>query len=172
MEGTIVNKVAESGLLTLDLEKFLPSGPVIGFDIAPFLFMGQILREKEFREAMQQHPWTEYADRDVAVFCSADAILPAWAFMLIASNLADHARSIHAGTMEEVNQVLLLENIRNGLRGEEYADKRVVIKGCGDHSIGPDAYLEATAILKPFVKTLMYGEPCSTVPVYKKKAGA
>lgn len=172
MEGTIVNKVAESGLLTLDLEKFLPSEPVIGFDIAPFLFMGQILREKDFREAMQQHPWTNYAGRDVAVFCSADAILPAWAFMLIASSLADHARSVHAGTIEEVTRAVMTENIRSGLRGEEYADKRVVIKGCGDHAIGPDAYLEATNILKPFVKTLMYGEPCSTVPVYKKKAGA
>jgi Protein of unknown function (DUF2480) len=172
MEGTIVNKVAESGLLTLDLEKFLPSAPVIGFDIAPFLFMGQILREKEFREAMQQHSWDAYAGSDVAVFCSADAILPAWAYMLIASSLADQARSIHAGTVEQVSRVLLIENIRSGLRGAEYADTRVVIKGCGDHAIGPDAYLEATAILKPFVKTLMYGEPCSTVPVYKKKAGA
>ena len=172
MEGTIVNKVAESGLLTLDLEKFLPSGPVTGFDIAPFLFMGQILREKDFREAMQQHPWATYAGRDVAVFCSADAILPAWAYMLIASGLSEHARSIHTGTVEEVTRLLLIEHIRNGLRGEDYADKRVIIKGCGDHSVGPDAYLEATTILKPFVKTLMYGEPCSTVPVYKKKTGA
>jgi hypothetical protein len=172
MEGTIVNKVAESGLVTLDLEKFLPQEPVVEFDIAPFLFMGQILKEKDFREAMQQHPWLDYDGRDVAVFCSADAILPAWSFMLIASSLADHARSVHAGTAGEATRTLLIENIRKGIRGADYTDQRVVIKGCGDHSIGADAYLEATTILRPYVKTLMYGEPCSTVPVYKRKAGA
>lgn len=172
MENKIVNKVAESGLITLDLERFLPEEPVVAFDIAPFLFMGQILKEKDFREAMQQHDWSAYAGKDVAVFCSADAILPAWSFMLIASNLQGLARSVYAGTPEEAARAILLDAIRRGIRGEDFTDQRVVIKGCGDHSIGAFAYLEATSILKPYVKSLMYGEPCSTVPVYKKKTGA
>lgn len=170
MEGSIVNKVAESGLVTLDLERYLPADPVISFDIAPFLFMGQVLKEKDFREAMQQHDWSAYDEKDVAVFCSADAILPAWSFMLIASNLHGHARSIYAATPEEASRAILLEAIRQGIRGEDFTDQRVVIKGCGDRFIGAYAYLEATRILKPFVKSLMYGEPCSTVPVYKKKS--
>jgi hypothetical protein len=170
MEGNITNKVSESGLITLDLEKFLPSEAAVGFDIAPFLFMGQILKEKDFRDAMLQHNWSAYAGKDVAVYCSADAILPAWAFMLIASNLQGLAHSIQAGTPEEVGPSIFLDRIRQGIRGEEYTDQRVVIKGCGDHPIGAYAYLEATRILKPHVRTLMYGEPCSTVPVYKRKA--
>lgn len=169
MEPKIVNKVAESGLITLDLEQFLPEQPVTGFDLAPFLFMGQILREKDFREAMQQHDWSAYDGKDVTVFCSADAILPNWAFMLVASNLEDHARSVLFGPPEAAERDRTITRIREGLRGEAFADQRVVVKGCGDHSIGAFAYLEATRILRPHVKTLMYGEPCSTVPVYKRK---
>lgn len=170
MEPTIVNKVAESGLVTLDLEQFLPEQPIVAFDLAPFLFMGQILKEKDFRESMQQHEWSAYDGQDVTVCCSADAILPNWAFMLVASNLEGHARSVQFGSPEEAQREKTIERIRQGLRGESYTDQRVVIKGCGDHSIGAFAYLEATRILRPHVKTLMYGEPCSTVPVYKRKA--
>ena len=170
MDPKVVNKVAESGLITLDLEQFLPEEPVTAFDLAPFLFMGQILREKDFRESMQQHDWTVYEGKDVTVFCSADAILPNWAFMLVASNLEGHARSVRFGTPESTEQERTIERMRERLHGESYAGQRVVVKGCGDHSIGAFAYLEATRILRPHVKTLMYGEPCSTVPVYKKKS--
>lgn len=169
MDSQIVNKVAESGLITLNLEQFLPDQPVTAFDLAPFLFMGQILREKDFREAMQQHDWSVYNGKDVTVFCSADAILPNWAFMLVASGLEGHACSVRFGTPETAERDRTIERMRAGLRGESYADQRVVLKGCGDHSIGAFAYLEATRILRPHVKTLMYGEPCSTVPVYKRK---
>jgi hypothetical protein len=169
MESKIVNKVSESGLITLDLEQFLPEHPVTPFDLAPFLFMGQILREKDFREAMQQHDWSVYDHKDVTIFCSVDAILPNWAFMLVASSLEGHARSVRFGTPEVAERDRTIERIREGLRGEAFTDQRVVVKGCGDHSIGAYAYLEATRILRPHVKTLMYGEPCSTVPVYKRK---
>jgi hypothetical protein len=169
MDTKIVNKVSESGLITLDLEQFLPQEPVTPIDLAPFLFMGQILREKDFRESMQQMDWSVFAGKDVTVFCSVDAILPNWAFMLVASSLEGHARTVRFGTPEAAERERTIESMREGLRGEDFADQRVVVKGCGDHSIGAFAYLEATRILRPHVKTLMYGEPCSTVPVYKRK---
>jgi hypothetical protein len=170
MEGAIVNKVSESGLITLNLEQYLPQEPPVSFDLAPFLFMGQILKEKDFRASLLAHNWAEFKGKTVAVFCSADAIIPAWAYMLVASYLQEYAQSVHAGKPEEVQNRMLIENLRGGLRGADYTDMRVVVKGCGDQPVGMEAYLEVTNILRPFVKNLMYGEPCSTVPVFKKKA--
>lgn len=170
MENNIVNRVAESGLLTLDLAQFLPQEDPVAFDLAPFLFMGQMLREKDFREAMTQHNWTQYQGKPVAVFCSTDAIIPHWAYMLVSVNLEGIAASVMAGTPQEIRQALVRERMRKELDGQAYSGQRVVLKGCGDASLGADAYLEATNILKPHVKSLMYGEPCSTVPVFKKKS--
>ena len=169
MEEKLVNRVAESGLITLDLATFKPAQIVAAFDLAPFLFMGQVLREKAFRDAMSQHDWESYRGKVVAVFCSTDAILPSWAFMLVAAQLEGIAAEIHAATPEQVYQQLFSARMRQELLGEEFANQRVILKGCGDDTIGAFAYLEATQILKPHVKTLMYGEPCSTVPVYKRK---
>jgi hypothetical protein len=171
MEGAIVNKVSESGLITLNLEQYLPAEEPLSFDLAPFLFMGQILKEKDFRASLLEQDWTVFRGRNVAVFCSADAIIPAWAYMLAASYLQAYAHSVHAGKPEEVQSRVLIENLRKGLHGPDYTDMRVVVKGCGDKPVGMEAYLEVTNILRPHVKNLMYGEPCSTVPVFKKKAG-
>jgi hypothetical protein len=168
MADTIVNKVAESGLITIDLEDLYPKEDIQGFDLKDHLFMGLILKEKDFREALQNLDWEQYRDKLVAVHCSADAIIPLWAYMLVTSRLSGIARKIFAGSPEKMREQLFLENIRS-LDISSYTEKRIVVKGCGDLQLGEAAFVEITAKLMPVVKSLMYGEPCSTVPVYKKK---
>jgi len=162
------NKVAESGIVTIDLASLLPSNEIIVFDIKPFLFMELILKEKEFRAALLTTDWTIYQDKVVGIVCSADAIIPMWANMLIVSALNPFAKAVYFGNENKVREQQLLENI-NTLNINEYNEQRVVIKGCGDTPIGESAYIAITQKLRPVVKSIMYGEPCSTVPVYKKK---
>lgn len=161
----IVNKVAESGIITLDLVEYLPKD-VVSFDLTPFLYMEMILKEKDYRAALQTHDWSQYAGKHVAVYCSADAIIPVWAYMLATTYLEPVAVSVYYGTEKELTTHLLQQTINN-IATDEYVDKRVVIKGCGDTPIPDAAYLSITAKLRPVVKSLMYGEPCSTVPIYK-----
>lgn len=165
---TIVNKVAESGLITLDLEEFYPNDEIMLFDLKDHLFMGMILKEKEFRASLQGTNWEMYKDKLVVVNCSADAIIPLWAYMLVSSNLSGIAKNVFTGTPEEVRKQLFIEKIR-GINSAEYKDKRVIIKGCGDLDLGDYAYVEISKKLIPVVKSLMYGEACSAVPVFKKK---
>lgn len=166
---TIVNKIAESGIVTLNLESYLPAENSIAvFDLKPFLFKEMILREKDFREALPQHDWAQYEGKNVAITCSADAIIPMWAYMLVVSNLSGIAASVFSGTKQELINQLSVNKIEN-IDAAEYEDKRVVIKGCGDIAIDPSAFIAISSQLRPVVKSLMYGEPCSTVPVYKKK---
>lgn len=167
-KGTIVNKVAESGLVTLDLERFYPSNTTAGIDLKDFLFMEMILKEKDFREKVEQHDWAIYQDKAVAVFCSTDAIIPMWAYMLVAAKLAPFARVVYEGSTEALFKKLFLENI-DQIDPANFEGKRVVVKGCGEKQIPPYAYLGISNKLLPVVKSLMYGEPCSTVPVFKKK---
>ena len=162
------NKVAESGILSIDLASLLPSNEIILFDIKPYLFMELILKEKEFRAALLTTDWTIYKDKVVGIVCSTDAIIPMWANMLIVSALNPFAKAVYFGNENKVREQLLLENI-GSLNINEYTDQRVVIKGCGDTPIGESAYIAITQKLRPVVKSIMYGEPCSTVPVYKKK---
>ena len=162
------NKVAESGIVTIDLASLLPSNEIIVFDIKPYLFMELILKEKEFRAALLTTDWTIYKDKVVGIICSADAIIPMWANMLIVSALNPFAKAVYFGNENKVREQQLLENI-NTLNINEYNDQRVVIKGCGETPIGESAYIAITQKLRPLVKSIMYGEPCSTVPVYKKK---
>ena len=168
MSDVIVNKVAESGLITLDLEKYLPAGEWITFDLKDHLFMGLILKEKDFREALKNTDWNLYAGKYVAVTCTADAIIPMWAYMLVTAHLQPLAKDVFAGTESEMQKHLFLKNMA-GIDTAPLADQRVVVKGCGEMPIGEFAYSEITRLLRPVVKSLMYGEPCSTVPVYKKK---
>lgn len=167
MEGPIVNKVAQSELITLDLEQYYPSAPTGVFDLRDHLFMGLILKEKDFREALKQTDWEQYRGKNVAITCSADAIIPVWAYMLVTTYLEPVALQVIAGTEQELHRHLFMQQLAT-LPLKEFSDKRVVIKGCADVEIGPFAYAEATRLLRPVVKSLMYGEPCSTVPVYKK----
>jgi hypothetical protein len=168
MDTPLSNKVTESGLITIDLSKYVPVKKPISFDIAPFLYKGLILKEKEFREALQHHDWNQYKDIPVAVFCSNDALIPAWAYMLIAVKLDGIASDIYPGTPEEMFKQMFLKEIGQ-MPTETLSGRRVVIKGCGDDPIGDFAYLEITKRLLPLVKSIMYGEPCSTVPVFKAK---
>jgi hypothetical protein len=162
------NKVAESGILSIDLASLLPSSDIIVFDIKPYLFMELILKEKEFRAALLTTDWAVYQDKVVGIICSADAIIPMWANMLIVSALNPFAKAVYFGDENKVREQQLLESI-NTLNVNEYYDQRVVVKGCGDTPIGESAYIAITQKLRPVVKSIMYGEPCSTVPVYKKK---
>ncbi len=171
MSDVIVNKVSESGLITLDLEEYYPKEEIVNFDLKEFLFHGLILKEKEFREAMKAHPWEKYSNQNVAIHCSADAIIPAWAYMLVTSNLQPVAEDVFFGTAVEMLKHLFLRNIEK-INPDAFAGQRVIIKGCGDASIGEYAYLGITKKLRPVVKSLMYGEACSAVPVYKKPAKA
>lgn len=168
MQETIVNKVAESGLLTLDLEDFYPKGDTAVFDLKDYLFMGLILKEKDFRAALLEQDWEPFRDKYVAVTCSADAIIPVWAYMLVASYLQPVAKDVVVGDEKTLINTLFVKNLAS-FKAEEYLDKRVVVKGCGELSIPETAYLEVTSKLRPYAKSIMYGEPCSTVPVYKKK---
>jgi hypothetical protein len=163
-----VNKVAESGIISLDLETFLPREPVMVFDLKDHLFMGLILKEKDFRAALLTLDWEQYRNAHVAITCSADAIIPMWANMLVASNLQPIAKSVFFGTEQQLKEQLLLKNILT-ISGSDYTDQRVVIKGCGEVPIPESAYVAITAHLRPHVKSIMYGEPCSTVPIFKKK---
>ncbi len=162
------NKVAESGIVTIDLASLLPSNDIIVFDIKPYLYMELILKEKEFRAALLTTDWTIYQDKVVGIICSADAIIPMWANMLIVSALNPFTKAVYFGDENKVREQQLLESI-GSLNINEYNDQRVVIKGCGDTPIGESAYIAITQKLRPVVKSIMYGEPCSTVPVYKKK---
>jgi len=164
----IINKVSESLLTTIDLEEFYPKGEIAVFDLKNYLFMELILKEKDFRAALQSLDWEQYRDKYVAITCSADAIIPMWANMLVASNLQPVAKEVVFGTEPELIKYLLQKNLST-VNGADYTDKRVVIKGCGDVAIPETAYVEITAKLRPFVKSIMYGEPCSTVPIFKRK---
>src|SRR4030095_3810754 len=162
MADTIVNKVAESGLITIDLEDYYPKEEIAVFDLKPYLFMELILKEKEFRASLQAVDWTQYKEKIVAVTCTADAIIPVWAYMLVTSSLEPYAREVVFGDRDEALKQSFIKNIR-AINVNEYDDKRIVIKGCGDKPIGEFAYLEITKLLRPLVKSMMYGEPCSTV---------
>lgn len=167
MSEPIINKVAESGIITIDPATFIPNGETVVFDLKNYLFMGLILKEKDFRESLKSLDWEQYRDKNVALTCSADAIIPVWAYMLVTSNLQPVAREIVMGDEHELQKQVFLKNISK-LDIKSFEDKRVVIKGCGDIPIGEYVYMELTRLLRPVVKSIMYGEPCSTVPVYKK----
>lgn len=168
MSDPFINKVAESGLISVDLETWYPKGETAVFDMKDYLFMGLILKEKDFREALKNIDWSVYNNKNIALTCSADAIIPVWAWMLVATYLQPVANEIVLGDEKELHKKLFLKNL-SSINVNEYADKRVVIKGCGETPIGDFVYMEITKLLRPVARSIMYGEPCSTVPVYKKK---
>ncbi len=168
MDDLIVNRVTESLLTSIDLEEFYPKEEILIFDLKPFLFRELILREKDFREALKNLDWQVYKEKLVSVICTADAIVPRWAYMLVTIYLQPIAKDIFYGTKKAFENELLLSNIRK-ININDFVDKRIVVKGCGDLGIGESAYLEITKLLRPVVKSIMYGEPCSTVPIFKKK---
>ena len=167
ISGNIVNRVAQSDLVTFNLEDLWDQRPVAEFDLAPFLFREMVLREKDFRASMKAFDWAQYADSHVAVFCSADAIIPTWAWMLVASKLEPVARSVALGRRED----LIRERFARALESldwSRYEGKPVVVKGCGSDVVPPAAYLLATTKLQQVAAKLMYGEACSSVPLWRK----
>ena len=166
MSEEIINKVASSGLITIDLEEFYPKGERVLFDLKPLLFHELILKEKDFREFIKEHDWAGYKDKMVAITCTADAIVPTWAFMLVSIALEPYAKKIIFGNLETLEAILFNEVLKS-INYSDYQDKRIVIKGCGNLPVSTNAYVELVRGLKPFAKSIMYGEPCSTVPLYK-----
>ena len=164
----IINRVADSGIKTIDIEKWKPEGKRSVIDLSEHLFQGLVLRENDFRSYLNETDWIKYKDHFVSVHCSADAIIPNWAYMLIASNLSGIAKKVVFGSLQDLETQLILDVI-NGLDLAAYENERVIIKGCSDDAIAEAAYLELTVKLTPVVKSLMFGEPCSAVPVFKRK---
>ncbi len=167
MDKPLVNRVAASGLITINLEDFFPEGEVATFDLKDYLFMELILKEKDFREALKAHDWSQYQDKNLLVYCSTDAIVPIWAYMLVTAYAEPFARRIFQGDEENFYKVCFMEALAQ-LDGAEYEQKRIVIKGCSDKPVPPAAYVDLTRKLRPFAQSIMYGEPCSTVPIFKR----
>ncbi len=165
-ENVIINKVASSGILTLDLEEMYPRGERVVFDIAPLLWEGIALKEKDFREALKGHDWAQYQGKFVAVHCSEDAIIPTWAYMLVATYLQPRAAFVTQGDAEQMERAVFTRFVQD-LDVEPYRGARIVVKGCSKLPVPLNAYVELSAKLLPEVKSLMFGEPCSTVPLYK-----
>ncbi len=164
----IVNKVAQSGLVVFDLEEIFPEGERVLLDIQEQLFHGLILKEKDFRNYISTNDWSTYNEKHVAITCSADAIIPVWAFMLLSVALKDHAKTVVFGTLEDL-EIQLFRKKLDTVNWSDYQDARVIVKGCS-HKPVPDAiYIETSNRLLPYVKSMMYGEPCSTVPLFKRK---
>ncbi len=163
----MVNRVASSGLVTIDLEEFFPSEDLAIFDLKDYLFMGLILKEKDFREALKVHDWTQYEGKNLVVFCSADAIIPTWAYMLVAACAAPFAADIFQGTADEFHKHVFQKKLA-GLDASQYAGQRIVVKGCSNKPVPTSAYVDLTRKLQPLALSIMYGEPCSTVPIFKR----
>lgn len=168
IQENIVNKVAASGLVTFNLEDYLEKGERILYDIKDNLFHGLMLREKDFRDFVKEHNWQQYEGKNVAITCSADAIVPTWAYMLLANKMKPYANEVVFGSLELLETVLFTKALAK-VDLSVFANQRVVVKGCGDIEIPTAAYVEITALLTPVAKSIMYGEPCSTVPIYKRK---
>jgi hypothetical protein len=163
----IVNKVAESALITIDLEELLPKEDLVLFDLKDFLFKGLIVKEKEFRESLLNTDLEQYRNKIVLVVCSTEAIIPMWAYMLLAAQLQPVVKELFMGSVEEWKKLKLLEAIAN-IDISKYKDQRIVIKGCGSYPLPEAAYMEITKRLRPAAKSIFYGEPCSTVPIFKQ----
>lgn len=168
MEEVFINKVANSGIETINLEEYFPAGERVFIDVKELLFMGLVLKEKDFRDWIKTHNWEQYSQKYVAIYCSSDAIVPTWAFMLISTKLSGIANKVVFGDLNAL-EATLWESALNELNIDQYKDKKVVIKGCGDLPVSAAAYTNISSKLVPVVQSLMYGEPCSTVPVFKRK---
>ena len=168
MADTIFNRVAESKLITFDLEKLYQIGDRIPIDLSQWLDKGIILREKEFRLKLKQHNWRAYRNQFVAIYCSTDAVLPAWASLLVTTYLQPYAKKVVMGTLIDLETHLFTEEIKK-INVSSFKDKAVIIKGCTDKKVPEDSYVQLISRLQPVVKSLFYGEACSSVPLFKKK---
>lgn len=169
MSGTIVNKVESSGIITLDLSDYAPKKNIEELDLRQFLFQGLVLKEKQFRADIKDHNFDKYKNKTVALYCSSDVIIPMWAYMLITVELDSVCSKLYFGRVLEVTQQIIVENIRS-IKEDKYSEKRVIVKGCSNIPLNESLYIEITKKLLKSVRSLMFGEACSAVPVYKIKA--
>lgn len=168
MEQEIVNRVSSSKLLVFDLEELYTSGERVLFDIKPLLFQELILREKDYRDYIKNHDWSQYTNKLIAITCTAEAIIPTWAYMLLSSVLQPVAGMVVFGSLDELESVIYQKSLEK-VDWEKYKDAKVVIKGCSKVNVPISAYVEATNKLRAVASSVMFGEPCSTVPIFKKK---
>ena len=168
MTGEIINRVSNSDLITIDLSDYSPKRNIVEIDIKDFLFEGVLLKEKEFRSSLKEFDFSAYTNKTVAINCSTDAIIPMWAFMLVTSYLNIVNSDIHFGTKEKVFQTIFTANI-NAIDASKFEGKKVIVKGCGEIPLSESLYIEITKKLQNTVSSLMFGEACSAVPVFKKK---
>jgi hypothetical protein len=168
MADEIINRVANSKLITFDLEDFYPEGKRLVFDIKPWLFQELVLREKDFRQLVKEHNWSQYKNNYIALTCSTDAIVPAWAYMLIATKLESNAKKVIIGDLEQLESSIY-QDIINTIDFNEFKDKPVIVKGCSNKPVPTNAYILLIEKLTPIAKSIMYGEACSSVPLHKKK---
>ena len=168
MSDEIINRVANSKLVTIDLEDYYPKGERVLFDIKDWLWEGLVLREKDFREQDGAHNWQQYQNNYVALTCSTDAIIPAWAFMLLSTYLEPYATKIVIGDLDTL-ELSIYQDIISELDISEFKDQPIIIKGCSNKPIPDNAYIQLTTKLKPIAKSIMYGEACSSVPLYKRQ---
>ena len=168
MADEIINKVANSSLITIDLEDFYPNGPRVVFDLKDWLYEEIILREKDFRQNLKEHDWSQYEGKYVAMTCTADAIVPSWAYLLVATYLQPVAKKVIHGTLADLDQILYTEIIKD-LSLDEYKDGKIIVKGCSKKPVPESAYIQLIEKLQPVANSLMFGEACSTVPLYKMK---
>ena len=168
MVKEIVNRVAQSELITIDFSDFVPKNKIIEFDLKQFLYRGTILKEKEFRIELKKFDVSKFHNKEVALFCSSDCIIPMWAYMLATSKINDIASEIYSGSKSELLQKKTLANIQNIDTGK-FINKKVIVKGCGQMQFNEELYIAITKKLRNIVSSLMFGEACSAVPVYKIK---
>ncbi len=168
MSEEIINRVANSKLVTFNLEDIYPKGERVAFDISQWLLEGIVLRESDFREQAKQHDWSRYQDKFVALFCSTDAIVPGWAYLLLSLHLAPFVKKVTVGSLDELESILFAELLQN-LDVSEYTDRPLIIKGCAHKPIPQNAYVLLAQKLQPVAKSIMYGEACSSVPLFKRK---
>ncbi|GAA0714027.1 DUF2480 family protein [Aquimarina litoralis] len=169
MAEEIINRVANNkNLITIDLEDYYPEGDRVVFDIKDWLYEGFILREKEFRQQVSEHDWSQYQNAYVALHCSSDAIIPGWAYLLLTTKLTPFAKHVAVGSLKDLETMLFSDIIRT-LDISAYQDKLLIIKGCANKPIPENAYIQLIQKLQPIAKSIMYGEACSSVPLFKRK---
>lgn len=168
MADEIINRVAQSKLEVIDLEDYYPQGKRVQFDIKDWLHEGFVLREKEFRQYVKEHDWSQYQDQYLALNCSTDAIIPAWAYLLISIELASYSKKTIIGDLDAL-ETSIYQDIIKDLDLNLYQDKPIIIKGCSNKPVPDNAYVLLSEVLQPIAKSIMYGEACSSVPLFKKK---